>query len=125
MKKINFLIGVFCFIFVFGCQSTHPQKSNLSAGVVKKTIKIGETTQAEVIRLFGSPNIVTKNKEGNEVWNYSKQSFDSKSGGFGGGLILFGGGKAFSSAASSSVDVIIEFDNRDIVKDYDFVSSQF
>ena len=77
------------------------------------------------MRIFGAPNIVTRNKVGNEVWNYSKQSFDSKTGSFGGGLIFFGGGKAFSSAATASMDVIIEFDSKDVVKDYTFVSSQF
>jgi hypothetical protein len=68
---------------------------------------------------------VTKNSKGEEVWTYSKQSYDSESGGFGGGIILFGGSKAFSSSASSSFDLILTFDSQDIVKDYSVVSSQF
>jgi len=101
------------------------QKSNLTFGTVKKSIVKGKTSQADVVQLLGSPNIVTKNSQGDEVWTYSKQSYDSESGGFGGGIILFGGSKAFSSSASSSFDLILTFDQKDIVKDYSVVSSQF
>ena len=47
MKRVFFVILGLCFLCVLGCKTTHPQKSNLSAGAVKKTIKVGETTQAE------------------------------------------------------------------------------
>ena len=102
-----------------------PQKSNLTAGVVKSSIKKGVTSQTEILKLIGAPNIISKNKEGEEVWTYSRQSFDAESGSFGGGLILFGGGKAFSSSASASFDLIITFDSGNNVKDYSLVSSQF
>ncbi|MDE0119897.1 MAG: hypothetical protein OXM55_07825 [Bdellovibrionales bacterium] len=102
-----------------------PQKSNLTPGIVKTKIHKGVTSQAEIVNLIGAPNIITKNKDGDEVWTYSRQSFDSASGGFAGGLLLFGGSKAFSSASSNSFDLIITFDNKNIVKDYSAVSSQF
>ena len=112
---------------VVDCSSSNrpEQKSNLTYGAVKKSIVKGKTNQSEIIHLLGSPNIVTKNSRGEEVWTYSKQSYDSESGGFGGGIILFGGSKAFSSSASSSFDLILTFDDRDIVRDYSVVSSQF
>ena len=111
-------------VFTLSCASKPRQKSNLSAGVVKTKVKKGITSQSEIIKLLGSPNIITKNKAGNEVWTYSRQSFDSQSGGFAGGLLFFGS-KAFSSSASSTFDLIITFDENDIVKDYSIVSSQF
>ncbi len=111
--------------FILSCASKPRQKSNLSVGVVKTQVKKGITSQSEIIKLLGSPNIITKNKAGDEVWTYSRQSFDSQSGGFAGGLLLFGGGKAFSSSASSTFDLIITFDKSDVVKDYSIVSSQF
>lgn len=116
----------FCMMGI-GCASSNqaPQKSNLSFGTIKKSIVKGKTTQAEVVQLLGSPNIVTKNKDNQEVWTYSKQSTDSESGGFGGGLILFGGNKAFSSQSTNSFDLIITFDDRDVVADYSVVQSQF
>lgn len=111
----------------FGC-ATNPQpvqKSNLTSGTVKKSVVKGKTTQAEIVQLLGSPNIISKNSKGNEVWTYSKQSFDSKSGSSYGTLLLFGGNSAFSSASSSSFDLIIVFDKNEVVQDYSMVASQF
>lgn len=108
------------------CSSSQPvQKSNLTYGTVKQKIMKGQTSQAEVLQLLGSPNIVTKNAKGNEVWTYNRQSFDAESGAWGGGIILFGGHKAFSSASSASFDLILTFDKQDVVQDYSVVSSQF
>lgn len=127
MKKIIMGLFVISTLGLAGCASTSqtPQKSNLTFGNVKKSIKKGETTQSEIVQLLGSPNITTKNKNNQEVWTYSKQSYDSESGGFGGGLILFGGNKAFSSQSSNSFDLIITFDKNDVVSDYSVVQSQF
>lgn len=121
LLSASFVCGV-----LISCSSSQPvQKSNLSYGTVKKSIVKGKTSQADVVQLLGSPNIVTKNTHGEEVWTYSKQSYDAQSGGFGGGIILFGGNKAFSSASSSTFDLILTFNHNDIVKDYSVVSSQF
>jgi len=132
--KQNFILFVvkrilFAFIALFvivSCKSMDTtQKSNLTPGVVNTKIQKGVTSQAEIMRLIGAPNIITKNKEGEEVWNYSRQSFDAESGGFGGGLIFFGGAKAFSSSASKTFDLTITFDKNHVVKDYSVVISQF
>ena len=130
MKIISFyskVITCICYsMILISCATTTPsQKSNLTTGVVKTSIKEGITSQAEIVQLIGSPNIITKNKDGLEVWTYSRQSFDSNSGAFGGGLLFFGGSKAFSSASSSSFDLIIIFDKQNLVKNYSVVSSQF
>jgi outer membrane protein assembly factor BamE (lipoprotein component of BamABCDE complex) len=101
------------------------QKSNLTAGTIKKSLVKGKTSQAEVVSVLGSPNIVTKNRSGNEVWTYSRQSTESESGGVAGGFLFIGGNKAFSSSASSSFDLIITFDAQDIVVDYSVVQAQF
>ena len=129
--KIKYLARPAVFVFALcalsSCvtSSKSPQKSNLTAGVVKTRIHKGVTSQTDIVRLIGSPNIITKNKDGEEVWTYSRQSFDSESGGFGGGLIFFGGSQAFSSAGSKSFDLIITFNESSVVKDYSVVSSQF
>jgi outer membrane protein assembly factor BamE (lipoprotein component of BamABCDE complex) len=110
-----------------GCSSSEKpqQKSNLTMGTVKKRLVRGKTTQADIVQLLGSPNMVTKNSHKEEVWTYSRQSYDSESGGFGGGLIVFGGNKAFSSGSSNSFDLIITFDKDDVVRDYSAVQSQY
>jgi len=114
------------FLTLVSCVTSQaPQKSNLTPGVVKTSIKEGMTSQSEIVKLIGSPNIITKNKDGEEVWTYSRQSFDSQSGGYGGNLIFFGATKAFSNSSSNSFDLIITFDSKSIVKEYSVVSSQF
>ena len=128
-KKCDFfrqIAFVIAFFSIASCTSLQaPQKSNLTPGIVKTKIQKGVTSQAEIVGLIGAPNIITKNRDGDEVWTYSRQSFDSESGGFGGGLLFFGGSKAFSSASSNSFDLIITFDDKSIVKNYSVVSSQF
>ena len=122
-------VGLLCFA-VSGC-ATFPedkepmQKSNLTTGVVKKEIIKGQTTQADILKLFGAPNLVTKNRDNNEVWNYTKQSFDTKVGADGGTLILWNGSRAMSTATTKSFDLIIEYDKNDIVKDYSIVSASY
>lgn len=106
-------------------RSQPKQKSNLTFGTIKSSIKKGETNQAQVVQLLGSPNIVTKNSQKEEVWTYSRQSFDSESGSAGASLIFVGGSKAFSSSSSASFDLIITYDKNDVVKDYSVVQSQF
>lgn len=127
MKRI---LIVFCCFFLIGC-ATFPedkepvQKSNLSAGIAKKIIIKGETNQSEILKWFGSPNIITKNRSNDEVWNYNRMSFESKSGADSGGLILWGGSRAMSTTTTKSFDLIISFDDKDIVIDYSLISASY
>jgi len=133
--KVNqkFLLGLSLFLLTCvtaGCatfpESGEPvQRSNLTTGVVKKEIIKGTTTQAEILELFGSPNLVTKNRDNNEVWNYNKMSFKSKVGSDGVSLILWGGSRAMSTATTSSFDLILEFDENDVVLDYSIISASY
>ncbi len=110
------------------CSSTRgvpEHKTNLSYGTIKGKVRKGETTQEEIIKIFGSPNIVTKNKSGLEVWTYSKQSAQAKSGNTYGTLLIFGGSSAYSNTSTESFDLIITFDKNDIVQEYSVVSSKF
>ena len=121
------LVFVSLFLILGACSSSQApvQKSNLNYATVKKTIVKGQTTQAEVMKVLGSPNLVTKNKSNDEVWMYTRQSYDAESGAFGGGLLFIGGAKAFSSASSSSFDLILTYDKSEVVQDYSVVVSQY
>jgi len=101
------------------------QKSNLTMGTIKIKIIKGETTQAEILELLGSPNLATKNRDNNEVWNYNRMAFKASSGKDAGFLILWGGSRAASSTTTESFDLIIEFDKNDVVKDYSVISASF
>jgi len=120
--------------------------SKLSYGMIKSRLKKGVTTQAEIISLFGAPNIVTKNSSKNEVWVYSKQSATSSSTSNGTADVeaqarlksFFGFYAAEDARAKaqtsqqtrttssvSSIDLIVTYDSNDVMIDYSVVASQF
>ena len=117
-------------IGILGC-STYPrrieptQKSNLTYGSVKGNIVKGETTQAEILELFGAPNIITKNRDDDEVWNYNKMSYKALSGSDAGGFIFWGGSRAMVTTTTKSFDLILIFDKTDVVNNYSIISASF
>lgn len=128
---------------------SNQQKSNLTAGMVKKYVRVGEATQADLLAVFGAPNIITRDKDGNEVWTYDRQSIASSSevaewnaaGNVGaaaaalagdtiiGGAASVGGSSGKSSTAgqvsSATFTLMIKFDENDLVKDYRMMATQF
>jgi len=113
-----------------------------SFGMAKKQLIKGETTQQDVIQIFGAPNITTKGANGvAEVWTYEKVSseyVDSRAsigavGGVGGGGSNVGGGgglfggyaKQKGSSSVRTVTLIITFDDNEIVKDYRIMETNF
>lgn len=133
MKEIKWgmrlVIGAVLLLLI-GCvnfprEEDPAQISNLTMGIVKKRIIKGVTRQADILRLFGSPNLVTKNKDNDEVWNYNRMSYQSKVGRDGGSIIFWSGSRAMSSTTTKSFDLILIFDKNDIVKDYSVISAQY
>lgn len=109
----------------FPAEGDPTQKSNLTSGMVKKEIIKGKTTQAEVLELFGSPNLVTKNRDNDEVWNYNRMSYETKAGADGVGIIFWRGSRAMTTTTTKSFDLILIFNKNDIVKDYSVISAQY
>ena len=50
-----------------------PRASALTPGMIGKNIQKGKTTQAEVMEIFGPPDMVTRSGSG-EMWGYDKVS---------------------------------------------------
>lgn len=94
-----------CNSYKYGTEGS-AEKSNLTMGVVKSKVVKGETTQDEILKLFGSPNLVSKNKSNREVWSYNKMSVENKAG----STDFFTGQRASQSTSSKSFDLIITFD---------------
>ena len=93
--------------------------------MAKTKIIKGKTIQNEILEIFGSPNIITKNKSGNEVWTYDKVSVE-KSNTEGYGTILIAGiAQDRYSSSAKTFTLMIEFDENNIVKDYSYRSSAF
>ncbi|MEI6211234.1 MAG: hypothetical protein WCR06_06365 [bacterium] len=116
----------------------------LTVGVVQKEIRKGQS-QADVATSLGSPNIVTKDKDGNETWVYDKiateASYSNSSVGVGGAAgaaaflsptLLLGGVSAnysrnagASSSTQRTLTVIIKFDKSGMVDTFSYHSSKF
>lgn len=125
------------------------QASALSYGTVTSRVERGKTTQAELLELFGGPNISTVDAEGNETWVYersvSQTDVSSQSQNLRGamGLDVFFGAGAFGGRAGASgeagrataqtqttssirtLTVIVKFNRDRTVKDYSARASQF
>lgn len=124
MKKIVYLLALV--LLISGCASVQPvQKGNLTPGMAKTKIIKGQTTQNEILEVFGAPNIVTKNKSGNEVWTYDKASVETGTSDVYGTILIAGGVGSRSSTSTRTFILMIEFDDKNIVKDFSYRSSAF
>lgn len=114
-------------------------EQKLTLGVAQKEIKPG-MSQADVAKALGSPNMVTRDKDGIETWIYDKISTDyaysSSSGGISSLILGFGGNVAGgvggsserSSGASSrtqrTLTIIIKFTDS-VVKEFTYNATSF
>jgi len=132
MKKI--IIISFTSIIMFSCAVNKPDDSNnLTLGTVQSKISKGQS-QSSVMDVLGSPNIVTKDSQGREVWTYDRISSENDASSSFGFYILnpiswfTGGGtksKSSSSASSKSLTVLITFDDNKNVLDYTYQSLKY
>ena len=125
MKRYSILLMIVGLALI-GCATTEPvQKTNLTPGMAKTKIIKGQTNQQEIMEVFGPPNIITKNKSGYEVWTYDKVSVETSTSEAYGTILIAGisGGRASTSARTFTL--MIEFDDKDVVKDYSYRSSAF
>lgn len=153
IKKIVFLsLPLVVSLLVSSCmtaaehQQSLPstQERKMTIGIVQKEIRKG-MAGSEVAEILGSPNIVTTDEQGREVWIYDKISTDvSYSRSSGGGIIglLFGvgggsggvggmPGTGFNKSAGAAsktqrtLTVVIKFDKEMKVRDFAYHSSSF
>jgi len=104
------------------------QGDRLTVGTVQKEIKKG-MSGAQVIEALGSPNIVSTDEQGREVWVYDKIATDkvySESSGGGTLILLWTRGSAGSSSTSQrTLTVVIKFDEDKKVRDFAYHASRF
>lgn len=113
-----------------GCQQAdvYQNKGNLTLGSVQIKIENYKTTKAQILEWFGSPNVATRDKDG-EVWNYTRQGTSSQlaSSSVGAWLLIGAGSSGNSSGriSSYSFDLLIRFDNKDVVVDNRVIQTAF
>lgn len=153
MRKILSLFFVFTMVLLGGCVSAQKHASDvqdglqgdkLTVGTVQREIRQG-MSGADVAQALGSPNIVSTDEQGREVWIYDKIATDTVysnssggisslilggwpagSGALGGGV---GGSSSYNSGAASksqrTLTIIVKFDENRLVRDFAYHSSRF
>lgn len=139
MKKLLLVSALLTSVLA---SAAHGEDGNtLTQGMVQMTLRVGTTTQTEVLETFGAPNITTLDAQGQEVWVYDRQATVTSSGssGFSIGMLLGGGGggiggggglgfgssKSKSSQTQRSMTLIIKFGPDKHVTDFKSRSSSF
>jgi outer membrane protein assembly factor BamE (lipoprotein component of BamABCDE complex) len=147
-------LAVLATLLLAGCQSTAEHAAavrdaqqtgdRMTVGKVQREVRVG-MSNADVVEVLGSPNMVTTDDRRRETWVYDKvateTAYSTSSGGvsalvLGGALIgdgllgAAGSGSYRSSAGAASttqrtLTVIIKFDEASKVRDFSYRSSSF
>lgn len=112
------------------------EADRLTVGKVQREIRVG-MSGADVIKVLGTPNIVSTDEERREVWVYDRVSTttvysESRAGvlalvlgGSGGALGGVGGDAGARSTTQRTLTIIIKFDKDARVRDFAYHASQF
>lgn len=132
MKKYLFSSFALCAaLALVGCQapntSTMPAPQETTLGTVQKSIHKG-MAQDEVVAELGAPNMVSRDKDGLEVWVYDKASTTvTTSGSSSYGTLILVGASAHQSASSisqKSLTLILKFKDA-VLSEYSYRYSTF
>lgn len=152
-KSLYVLPMAFILLFLGGCISAQQHASDvqgglqgdrLTVGTVQREIKQG-MSGADVAQALGSPNIVSTDEQGREVWIYDKIATDTVYSNSNGGIssLILGGGpvgagalaggvganSGYSSGAASksqrTLTIVIKFGEDRKVRDFAYHSSRF
>lgn len=131
-KIVKSIAISFSLILLAGCSSPQDDSTKdmtLTQANVQLNLKKGETTQADILNAFGSPNIITTDASGDEVWSYQKNSMTAtaSSDGYYATIILAGvnSGSGRYNQSTKTATLIIKFDQNKKVKDFKFMSANF
>ncbi len=119
---------------------TAQDAKRLTVGVVQREIRKG-MSGAGVLEVLGSPNVVSTDESGREVWVYDRFATDvvaSESGwsiigvgggfgrsGAGGGGLGLGARAGAASKSQRTLTIIIKFDENKKVRDFAYHASRF
>jgi len=116
-----------CALFSQSRENVTDEKE-ITVGLIKKEIRVG-LSGADVINILGSPNIITRDSKGKEVWVYDKiyaQAEWTSSSQYGTVLILgfFKETRKFKTS-QKTLTLIVTFDNEGKVESFSYHYSRF
>lgn len=102
--------------------------SQFTLGLVQTSLSVG-MSQADVIRVLGSPNIVTRDSDNKDTWVYDKiytekSSLDHNAGAT---VILVGWNRSSQRSVQTqkTITTILKFDKNQRLESYTYHNSQF
>ena len=117
-----------------------PRESELTLGVIQKSIKAGMSA-SEVVDAAGSPNLVTRGRNGRESWVYDRFSTETSeqgvqvgggalgtaSGGSAGilGALGVGGSRRKATTSQRTLMLVVTFGSDGMVETFTYRSSRF
>mmetsp|Transcript_15312 Transcript_15312/g.7427 ORF Transcript_15312/g.7427 Transcript_15312/m.7427 type:complete len:135 (+) Transcript_15312:96-500(+) len=134
MVTRKIIINLSFLIFLGGCSATRhasniqkgTQGDGVTVGTVQREIRKG-MSGAEVLKALGSPNIISIDEQGREVWVYDKIATDRVVSKGSGAFILlgYGGTSGASSTSQRTLTIIIKFNHEKMVRDFAYHTSRF
>jgi outer membrane protein assembly factor BamE (lipoprotein component of BamABCDE complex) len=103
--------------------------SHLTHGNVQLALRVGETTQTDVLETFGAPNITTIDGSGQEVWTYQRHAQITQHGSVRNyWTVVLIGGSAHAEGFEQNqrtMTLMIRFDANKVVSDFRSRSAEF
>lgn len=129
----NYAVLPVLLMFLASCVApTQPlteRNSSLTQGNVQMNLIVGDTSKADVLEAFGSPNVTTRDGAGREVWSYQRAAQVTQSSKESGYWTVILAGKSSSAAgfetSSRMITLIIKFNAQDVVSDFRSRTSNF
>jgi hypothetical protein len=128
MKMITALLTLALLATSCASNEKKDEKNPFDAVTLKEVLQEGKTTQMDVIKVFGGPDITTEDNSKQDVWVYSKHKNESKSNGIGAGAVAFLPGiwslvganidQDKSESSSQTITLTLHFDRSKKLKNY-------
>ena len=132
------ILAVVFGLLIAGCQTATQHATDvqgartsgdrLSVGKVQREIRVG-MSNAEVVAVLGSPNMVTTDDKRRETWVYDRISTErvhsSSSGGVGILVLGVSGSAGASNTSQRTLTILVKFDESSQVRDFAYRSSRF
>lgn len=132
LKTVLFTIAALLSLAACAPVQTKPvttRNSELTHGNVQMNLKVGETTQTQVLEAFGAPNITSIDGSGQEVWTYQRAATVTQSESSSGfwTILLAGQSREASGFEQTqrTMTLIIKFSEKKVVSDFRSRSTEF
>lgn len=112
LSPIVLLIGMMSLIHCAFLRSSHQPQERLKIEIIK-----GQTTETAILHSLGLPTATSTSSVGDEIWTYHHVSYFTTAGNHPSSLIIWEISTGAPSENTDPFDLVIIFDQNDLVKD--------